>query len=266
MAVVDQLIEIMEDLAAIIEPFYYLAIIFLTGLLYLTYRGIRDSTQQQTQILENQEKLMELNHKPDVEIELEGVSTGPVGETVFHASNTGRRGIAENFRIRANIITPEDKDDILYPQRSEPYIIESCEVPMKDLDASARTISDPTCNPGEDLRLGAVPRFRIAGPGYKGWNALHFKEVHEELLEEEQTPETVELEVVYEDATNNSYKEEVFTRGIRRFDQPVSLETTYRKGARQITAIVESGPDRRSRWEKVVDRIREVIPKIDSNR
>lgn len=263
MAIVDQLTEIMEGVATIVEPFYYIAIIVLTAFLYRTYRGIQDSTRQQTQILENQEKLMELDHRPEVEIEFEGISAGPGGETVFHVSNTGEHGVAENFRIRADIITAEDKGDIPYPQRSEPYIIEPCEVSMKDLDASARTISAPICNPNDEFQLGAVPEFKLAGPGHKGWNPLFFEQIHEELLEAEQTPETLEVVVIYEDATKKSYVEEVFTRGIRRFDHPVNLETAYRTGALQLTASIGSGPDRRSRWEKVTDQVREVVPKVD---
>lgn len=266
MAIIDQLTEIMEAAATIIEPLYYIAIIILTGFLYQTYRGIQDSTRQQTQILENQEKLMELDHRPKVEIEFEGIDAGPGGETVFHVSNTGERGVAKNFRIQTNIITVEDKEDIPYSQRSEPYIIEPCKVPMKELDASARTVSTPICNPGEELRLGAVPEFKIAGPGYKGWNPLFFEQIHEELLEAEQTPVTLELAVVYEDATKKSYVEEVFTRGIRRFEQPVTLETAYQNGALQLTATVGSGPDRRSRWEKAAEKVRELATGGDSDR
>ena len=218
---------------------------------------MRKTAQQQTGILKNQEELLAAELKPNLEIEFDGVVNDPRGKLKFSIHNSPRGGVAENFRLHGDIITPEDRKDVPPPKRTEPYIIEPAEVPLRDLDASTSMISKPTCHPGEDLRLSEYPRFYITGPGYRASPEL-FQTVHETMLNKEQTGGKVKIDLLYEDRAGKEYTENVIHIPMPS-DKPVDLKTATSQTTNIITAPIRSPPDRRTKRKKVVERVKEKI-------
>lgn len=150
----------------IIATFGSLLLTALLVILYGTMWGTQQTQnkiqQKQTDIQKNQEQIMELDYKPDVDIDFKGVSPNTTRKLQFEIRNKAQNGQARNFRIRSKLWTGLEEEDVTYSTEDEKYIGWPCESELKGISRSHTKITPSTCNPGEKICLEGRAGFTIS--------------------------------------------------------------------------------------------------------